>query len=252
MKNNLAAYELSGIEQSTLVSQIIERINDTTSSGTYWLACINSHSHVTTFSDPEYFEALTNATWLIPDGVGITLAYRLLYKKKITRITGPDIFLELNESFGRINKKRVFFIGSTNQTLSKIKDKFKKQYPNLNLVGVYSPPFKDTFDPSDTDQMLNAINSAKADIIWVGMTAPKQEKWIFENINLINPSFIGAVGAVFDFYAGNVKRPAPIIQKMGLEWLGRLIREPRRLWRRTFISGPLFVYGCLVEFVTKK
>ena len=92
MKNNLATYQLSEIKQSTLVAQIIEKINKAASSETYWLACINSHSHVTTFADPEYHEVLTKATWLIPDGVGITLAYRLLYKKNISRITGPDIF----------------------------------------------------------------------------------------------------------------------------------------------------------------
>ena len=252
MKNNLATYQLSEIKQSTLVAQIIEKINKAASSETYWLACINSHSHVTTFADPEYHEVLTKATWLIPDGVGITLAYRLLYKKNISRITGPDIFLDLNDNFGSTSKNRVFFIGSTKQTLSKIEQKFKKDYPNLNLVGLYSPPFKDFFDPSETDHMLKAINSARADIIWVGMTAPKQEKWIFENINLNNASFVGAVGAVFDFYAGNVKRPAPILRKLGLEWLGRLIQEPRRLWRRTFISGPLFVYACLVELVTNR
>ena len=89
--------------------------------------------------------------------------------------------------------------------------------------------------------MIEAVNTAKPDVLWVGMTAPKQEKWIYQNRDKLDVKFIGAIGAVFDFYAGTVKRPHPIFQKMGLEWLPRLCSEPRRLWRRNFVSNPLFM-----------
>jgi N-acetylglucosaminyldiphosphoundecaprenol N-acetyl-beta-D-mannosaminyltransferase len=89
--------------------------------------------------------------------------------------------------------------------------------------------------------MIEAVNSAKPDVLWVGMTAPKQEKWIANNISRLNVRFIGAIGAVFDFYAGKVKRSKPVFQRLGLEWLPRLINEPKRLWRRTFVSAPIFI-----------
>jgi N-acetylglucosaminyldiphosphoundecaprenol N-acetyl-beta-D-mannosaminyltransferase len=90
--------------------------------------------------------------------------------------------------------------------------------------------------------MVEAVNRVRPDILWVGMTAPKQEKWIYLNRNRLEVRFIGAVGAVFDFYAGNVKRSHPIFQRLGLEWLPRLLREPRRLFKRNFVSSPLFLY----------
>ena len=89
--------------------------------------------------------------------------------------------------------------------------------------------------------MRDAINEARPDVLWVGMTAPKQEKWIYENRSGLDVKFIGPIGAVFDFYAGSVKRSHPLFQRMGLEWLPRLIRQPRRLWRRNFISNPSFL-----------
>jgi len=95
--------------------------------------------------------------------------------------------------------------------------------------------------------MIEAVNRAGPDVLWVGMTAPKQEKWIHQNKDKLNVKFIGAVGAVFDFYAGNVKRSHPWFQEHGLEWLPRLLQEPRRLWRRTFVSAPLFLCMVLLQ-----
>jgi N-acetylglucosaminyldiphosphoundecaprenol N-acetyl-beta-D-mannosaminyltransferase len=93
--------------------------------------------------------------------------------------------------------------------------------------------------------MVAAVNAANADILWVGLTAPKQEKWIHENRHRLNVRFVGAIGAVFDLYAGTVKDTPPRLRKYGLQWLSRLIREPRRLWKRTFVSAPVFVWYVL-------
>jgi N-acetylglucosaminyldiphosphoundecaprenol N-acetyl-beta-D-mannosaminyltransferase len=95
--------------------------------------------------------------------------------------------------------------------------------------------------------MIDAINQSKSDVLFVGMTAPKQEKWVYENRDLINTPVICSIGAVFDFYAGTVKRPSKFWISIGLEWLPRLLKEPRRLWRRTLISTPLFVWFVLLE-----
>ncbi len=95
--------------------------------------------------------------------------------------------------------------------------------------------------------MIDKINEAHPDVLWVGMTAPKQEKWIYQNRSRLKVKFIGAIGAVFDFYTGTVKRSYPIFRNMGLEWLPRLIRQPRRLWRRTFISSPRFLFRVITS-----
>lgn len=123
--------------------------------------------------------------------------------------------------------------------------------PKIQLAGTCSPPFKESFSAEDIDAMIASVNAANADILWVGLSAPKQEKWIYENRDRLNVKFIGAVGAVFDFYAGNVRRSPPIFQKMGLEWLPRLLQQPRRLWRRMFVSAPVFVWHVLKSWLKK-
>ena len=122
-------------------------------------------------------------------------------------------------------------------------------FPNIQVVGVYAPLYKDEFTVEDNEKMIAAINAVNPDVLWVGMTAPKQEKWIYQNKKQLEVKFIGAIGAVFDFYAGNIKRSHPFFQKLGLEWLPRLLQEPRRLWRRNFISNPKFMLRVLKERV---
>jgi N-acetylglucosaminyldiphosphoundecaprenol N-acetyl-beta-D-mannosaminyltransferase len=113
-------------------------------------------------------------------------------------------------------------------------------YPNIKAIGTYSPPFKTEFNLDDNLSMRQSINRFRPDVLWVGMTAPKQEKWIYGNIEHLNVKFVGAVGAVFDFYTGNVKRSSSFFLNNGLEWLPRLLQEPRRLWKRNLVSAPKF------------
>jgi N-acetylglucosaminyldiphosphoundecaprenol N-acetyl-beta-D-mannosaminyltransferase len=120
-------------------------------------------------------------------------------------------------------------------------------YPNIRVAGSYSPPFKPSYSALELDEMIAAINTTQPDVLWVGMTAPKQEKWIFENRARLKVRVAAAVGAVFDFYTGNVKRSHPTYQRLGLEWLPRLLQQPRRLWRRMFVSAPIFVWHTLKE-----
>jgi N-acetylglucosaminyldiphosphoundecaprenol N-acetyl-beta-D-mannosaminyltransferase len=126
-----------------------------------------------------------------------------------------------------------------------------KDYPNIRFAGSYSPPYKDDYDEKELDEMIEIINQAHPDILWVGMTAPKQEKWIYQNLHRLDIRFAAAIGAVFDFYTGRVKRSHPIFQKLGLEWLPRLVQQPKRLWRRTFISAPIFIWNVLWALVKK-
>lgn len=205
-----------------------------------WLACLNPHSYMMSLDDPVFLDALHSADWLIPDGVGILLASWFLKGGIRTRVTGSCVFAGVHELLNRSGGS-VFFLGATETTLGKIRARMAIDYPNIRIAGTYSPPFKSMYSEEENAAILSVINSAAPDVLWVGMTAPKQEKWIYENRGELQVKFAGAVGAVFDFYAGRVKRSHPVFQRMGLEWLPRLLREPLRLWRRSFVSAPLFI-----------
>ena len=116
-----------------------------------------------------------------------------------------------------------------------------RDFPKVRVAGVYSPAFRDVFSAEENAAMVAAINAARPDVLWVGMTAPKQEKWVRQHRDQLDVRFIGPVGAVFDFFIGRVKRSHPLFQRLGLEWLPRLLQEPRRLWRRNFVSNPSFL-----------
>jgi N-acetylglucosaminyldiphosphoundecaprenol N-acetyl-beta-D-mannosaminyltransferase len=205
---------------------------------------INPHSYVEQKSDPDFSKALNESDVLIPDGSGIVFASALLLNQKIKKIAGYDLFFEtmsiLNDRSGK-----VFFLGSSDIVLQKIIAKAHKDFPNVK-INVLSPPFKSSFEQSEIDIFANAINAHNPDVVFVGLTAPKQEKLICCLKPLCNPKFFSGIGAVFDFYAGTVIRPHSFWLKLHLEWLVRLIGEPKRLWKRNFVSTPLFLLEILL------
>lgn len=210
---------------------------------------INAHSYNTALKDAAFAEALQNGDVLIPDGASIVLAFKFLRHEKIERIAGWDLFLyEMN----RLNKKggTCFFLGSNESTLLKIKVKVVMLYPNIQ-VETYSPPYKPDFSDSDNRAMIDAVNRVNPDLLWIGMTAPKQEKWAYthlEELNVNGP--IGTIGAVFDFFAENIQRAPIWWQEHGLEWLYRLLKEPKRMWRRYIIGNSLFLWNIIKEKIS--
>lgn len=207
-----------------------------------WLACLNPHSYVVAQNDATFAKALNDADWLVPDGFGVVMASRMLGGMIRERVTGSDVFSGLHQRLNEVGGYSVFFLGATDETLALIERRMNRDYPNVRVAGTYSPPFKTKYSAAEIDEMIKAINGTQPDVLWIGMTAPKQEKWIYENRNRLNVKFAGAVGAVFDFYTGRVKRSHPAFQHMGLEWLPRLVQQPRRLWRRMFVSAPVFIW----------
>ena len=135
------------------------------------------------------------------------------------------------------------FLGSSENVLALIRKNAAKVYPNLDVV-TFSPPYKPEFSEEDSKAMLDAINAANPDLMWIGMTAPKQEKWTFSHWKEMNiHCHVGTVGAVFDFFAGTVKRAPNWMQNSGLEWLFRLIQQPKRMWRRYLIGNVEYIYN---------
>ena len=205
-----------------------------------WFACLNPHAVEMAAGDPAFREALLAADFLTPDGVGVVFASRFLGGAIRERVTGMDVFLAVT----RILEKRggsCFFLGSTEQTLAAIKARMRRDFPSVRVAGTWSPPFKPEFSAEDNAAMIDAVNQSGADVLWIGLTAPKQEKWLYGHRDRLEVGFAGAIGAAFDFYVGNIRRAGPGWQKAGLEWLPRLVQEPRRLWRRMFVSAPRFV-----------
>ena len=132
-------------------------------------------------------------------------------------------------------------MGSSESVLAKIRERCAKEYPNM-VVETYSPPYKPVFSAEENEAIINAINQADPDLLWIGLTAPKQEKWAYEHWPELNiRCHCGTVGAVFDFYAGTVKRAPVWMQNAGLEWFYRLVREPARMWRRYIIGNVKFI-----------
>lgn len=200
---------------------------------------LNPHSYVESKHDPIFEAALKNSDFLIPDGSGISLAEKIIHGKKINKIAGYDLFKEIMQKIN-LEGGKVFFLGSSNDVLSKITHKARKEYPNVE-VKTLSPPYKSIFNEEDITTFVESICAFKPEVLFVGLTAPKQEKLILQIRGLIDAKVVSGIGAVFDFYAGTVKRPNHIWIKLHLEWLVRFLGDPRRLWKRNFISTPLFL-----------
>ncbi len=218
---------------------------------------INAHSYNVAQKDQEFAEALRGGDYLIPDGSSIVKACRWLKGKSQPkeRIAGWDLFafemqrMNVNDNVNKNEnvKKRVMFMGSSEKVLRLIRERVAVDYPNLEVV-TYSPPYKKEFSEEDNQTIIKAINEAKPDLLWIGMTAPKQEKWTYRHWQELNINcHVGTIGAVFDFFAGTAQRAPLWWQEHGLEWLYRLIKEPRRMWRRYVIGNPLFIWNILKE-----
>jgi N-acetylglucosaminyldiphosphoundecaprenol N-acetyl-beta-D-mannosaminyltransferase len=208
---------------------------------------INTHSFYLAEKDIRFKDSLKKSDVLLPDGIGIVLASRILYGKRIKKIAGIDLFHFLLSKYASsqdAEKRRVFFLGSSEETLTRIKEKMRMTYPEIT-VRTYSPPFNDFFSEQENSDMVKAIRSFKPYVLFVGMTAPKQEKWVYAHMEKLDVPYICSVGAVFDFFAGTIKRPGKFWVRHGLEWLVRFVREPKRLWRRVLISPPVFIIKIL-------
>lgn len=209
---------------------------------------INAHSYNTALKDCVFAEALSRGDALIPDGISIILACKWLNAKSQPkeRIAGWDLF---QFEMDKLNQKggTCFFLGSSDKTLSLIKKKAKIIYPNIK-VETFSPPYRADFTSEENQVMIEAVNKVNPDLLWIGMTAPKQEKWAYAHYSELQVNgHIGTIGAVFDFFAGTMQRAPIWWQKRGLEWLYRLIKEPKRMWRRYIIGNILFIWNIIKE-----
>jgi N-acetylglucosaminyldiphosphoundecaprenol N-acetyl-beta-D-mannosaminyltransferase len=212
--------------------------------------CIcNVHSVVTTTRDVEFKIAVNNADMATPDGAPIAWALRRLGHANQERINGPDLMMKYLKEAERLGQV-VYFYGSTESTLAKLRLQLAREFPRLQIGGAVSPPFRPLTRDED-EAVVNGINASGANVVFVGLGCPKQEKWMADHRGRVNAVMIG-VGAAFDYHAGVIKRAPVWWQRNGLEWLYRLGAEPRRLFKRYMVTNTLFVIGLARQLVAAK
>ncbi len=205
---------------------------------------INPHSYCVAKEDMTFYDALVNSDILVPDGVGVVWASQFLYKREIFKISGYDMHLHFLRLVAQKKGGKVFYLGSSTTTLDLIIKRLRAEFPTVQ-IRTFSPPYKANFTQEENQEMIEEINEFRPDVLFVGMTAPKQEKWVYQHREAIEAKVICSIGAVFDFYAGTVKRPSKFWVDLGLEWLPRFLKEPKRLWRRNLVSTPQFIFDIL-------
>jgi len=206
---------------------------------------LNAHSYNTVQIDDDFSTALQNSDIILPDGISVVWAIRMLTGEKLQKIAGSDLFYYEMERMN-VMGGTCFFLGSSEETISKILKRASIEYPNVQVYG-YSPPFKTEFSQEENNKMISAVNEVKPDVLFIGMTAPKQEKWAYNHYNQLQVGHLCCIGAVFDFYAGTVNRAPGWMIQIGLEWTYRLIKEPRRMWRRYLIGNVKFIGYVIIE-----
>ena len=233
--------DIAAINMDWLLRFTVDHIQDL--SGDY-ICVSNVHTTVTSFEDEGYKEIQNSGILALPDGGPLSTEGRRRGAKNIERTTGPSYL-------GEILKRSVeqgwrhYFYGSTQETLDKLKTELEGAYPGLQIAGMYSPPFRPMTVEEDR-KMIELINAAEPDFLWIGLGAPKQETWMAEHQGRVKGLMVG-VGAAFDYFAGNIKRAPNWMQKCNLEWLYRLLQDPKRLFKRYFITNSKFIWYAVVR-----
>lgn len=207
-----------------------------------YVTLCNVHSVVTASQDPVFRQVVAQADLALPDGAPVAWVLRHRGHPQQQRINGPDLTWRYLESAEKLGQS-VFFYGSSENTLTKLKERISGSFPRLSVVGMVSPPFRE-LTPAEDQAHIDQINQSGAHVVFVGLGCPKQEIWMAQHRGKINAVMLG-VGAAFDYHAGTIQRAPTWMQKMGLEWFHRLCSEPRRLAKRYAVTNTVFVYRTL-------
>lgn len=239
MDKNMKEESILGVNIAiTNMDEVVNFIYDNIDNLKGKYICVsNVHTTVMSYENEEYKNVQNSAILRLPDGKPLSSVQRKRGYRNAERVTGPDlmerIFKDSNEKITN------YFYGSTEETLNILESKLKDKYPNLKVSGFYSPPFK-ALTKEEDEKIIKMLNDSGANIVWVGLGAPKQENWMYEHMNKVNALMIG-VGAGFDYHAENIKRAPKWMQKCSLEWLYRLLQDPKRLFKRYMKTNFKFI-----------
>lgn len=234
-KENILGVDVSPLSYEDLKKNIEKDIENNKKS---FIVAINPEKILKARKDEKLKELLNNATYEIPDGIGVIYASKLRKGNIKTRITGIDS-MEMLCKLSEEKKYKIFMYGAKEETIKKAKENLEIKFPNIQIVGTINGYEK------DNDKIISSINKSKADIVFVALGSPKQEYWITENMYKVSAKIFQGVGGSFDVFSGNIKRAPKWMQKIGLEWLYRLIKEPKRIFRQ--IKLVKFLWLALIE-----
>ena len=240
-KCNILGVEIDIVTMEKLVDYITSNLHE--ASGKY-ICVANVHTTVTANENPDYLLIQNNSWITIPDGGPLCSYAKKHGFSECERTTGPDLMEEILR-LSELNGYSHYFYGSTRGTLDKLVNNISLDYPDVQIAGYLSPPFRKLTEDERTE-VIDSINQANPDFIWIGLGAPKQEQFMFDNVNKFNGVMIG-VGAAFDYKAGNIKRAPIWMQKLNLEWFFRLIQNPVKLYKRYLITNTKFIVKCLIN-----
>lgn len=233
---NILGVNIAAIDMKWLVNYLSQNVEAL--SGDY-MTVANVHTTVMAYDKPEYCQIQNGGIMAIPDGGPLSSVGRKRGYVNMGRTTGPDLMGEIFKISSEMGYRHYFY-GSTEETLQILRMKLEKTYPEINIVGMYAPPFRLMTEEED-DEIIEIINRASPDFVWVGLGAPKQEKWMAAHQGIVSGLMVG-VGAGFDYFAGNIKRAPVWMQNYNLEWLYRLCQEPRRLFKRYLVTNTKFLW----------
>lgn len=238
----VASINLLGVRISSLnLPEAVQRILQAVQRRDKGYVCVcGAHGLVDCQTDPELKQVFNGAFLATPDGMPLVWELHRRGHPQAGRVYGPDLMLELFAQ-GQQAGLRHFLYGATPQTLEKLRCGLLRKSPEALIVGSYAPPFRPLTEAEERDT-ARMINQTAADIVWVGLSAPKQERWMARMRDRLEAPVLIGVGAAFDFHAGNIPQAPTWMQQAGLEWLFRLAAEPRRLWRRYFRVVPTYLY----------
>ena len=238
---NILGVDIAAIDMEWLLE--FTKDNITNLSGDY-MCVSNVHTTVTAFEDKEYRAVQNGGIMAIPDGGPLSSTGKRRGHKKMSRTTGPSYMGEVFKISVQYGWKHYFY-GSKQETLDKLKSELEKNYQGIEIVGMYSPPFRPLTEEEDREVVEN-INRAKPDFLWIGLGAPKQELWMAVHQGKVE-SFMVGVGAVFDYYAGNIERAPHWMQKINMEWFYRLIQDPKRLFSRYMKTNSKYIWHAVIR-----
>lgn len=238
---NIMGVNIAAINMDWLLKFTDKYIKDL--SGDY-MCVSNVHTTVTSYEDPEYMKIQNCGIMAIPDGGPLSSVGRKRGHKNMERTTGPSYMGEILKISAE-KGYRHYFYGSTPETLEKLNDVLQHDYPGIQIAGMYSPPFRPLTEEEDK-MIVDRINEVNADFVWIGLGAPKQEKWMAQHQGKVKGVMVG-VGAGFDYFAGNIERAPEWMQKSNMEWFYRLIQDPKRLFSRYFHTNTKFIWNAVVR-----
>ena len=233
--------KIAAIDMQWLINYLQENIDKL--SGDY-ICVSNVHTTVTAYEDETYMKVQNGGIMAIPDGGPLSSVGRRRGYKKMQRTTGPSLMEEIFK-ISPEKEYRHYFYGATEETLDKLQKVLQEAYPGIQIAGMYSPPFRPLTQDEDR-VVVEQINRTNSDFIWIGLGAPKQEKWMAEHQGKVNGLMIG-VGAGFDYHAGNINRAPNWMQRCNLEWLYRLMQDPKRLLKRYWYTNTRFIWHIWIK-----